>query len=151
MKSTLWLPALAILVMITGCANQADSQHNQYEVQQTGEVYERADERLEHLAEQFPQVNSANCVLIGKTAIIGLDVDGTLDREEVDSIKYTVAEAIQKDPYGAKAWVTADVDVNQRLRDIASQVRKGHPVAGFAGELADMVGRMMPQASRDTK
>lgn len=150
-----WLfPFIIVLgLIISGCqANQANSeQHEGYRTQQANEDRHDVEERLEHLAEQFPQVKSAHCVLVGQTAIVGLDVDGALERAKVDTIKYTVAEAIQNDPYGAKAWVTADMDLNQRLKEIAEQVRQGHPVAGFAGELADMIGRMMPQSPMDTK
>jgi YhcN/YlaJ family sporulation lipoprotein len=105
--------------------------------------------RLERLAESIEQVNDANVVVVGKTAIVGIDVDGNLDRSRVDVLKFTVAEALKKDPYGANAVVTADLDINARLKEIAADIRNGHPLAGFMNELGDMIGRIMPQLPSD--
>lgn len=110
---------------------------------------QEVSDRLKEIAEDNPQVNSANVVVIGNTAIVGIDVNGNLDRSRVDVLKYTVAEAMRKDPYGANAIVTADLDINARLREIVQDIRNGHPLAGFVNELGDMVGRIMPQIPSD--
>ncbi|WP_415639993.1 YhcN/YlaJ family sporulation lipoprotein [Paenibacillus sediminis] len=106
---------------------------------------------LEKLAEKVPGVKKANVVITGNTAIVGIDVDGDLDRSRVGTIKYSVAEALRKDPYGKNAIVTADVDISKRLAEIGNDIRRGHPISGFASELADIVGRIMPQVPSDTK
>lgn len=103
---------------------------------------------LEHLAMGIKGVNGANCVVFGKYAIVGIDVDKKLPRSRVGTIKYAVAEAFRKDPYGVDALVTADVDMDERLREIRQDVANGRPVAGFAEELADIVGRLVPQLPR---
>lgn len=105
---------------------------------------------LEQLVKRVPGVKGARCVVLGNTAVVGIDVDGKLERARVGNIKYTVAEALRKDPHGAGAIVTADVDLNNRLAEIGSKIRQGHPVSGFATELADIIGRIMPQMPRDT-
>jgi len=105
---------------------------------------------LEELAQRVPGVNGAHCIIMGKTAIVGIDVDAKLERARVGSIKYSVAEALRKDPQGAGAVVTADIDINQRLVEIGNKIREGHPVSGFATELADMIGRIVPQLPSDT-
>ncbi|GAB7387683.1 hypothetical protein BSNK01_15200 [Bacillaceae bacterium] len=102
-------------------------------------------QRLAHLAAQVPQVNDATAVVIGKTAVVGIDVDASLDHSRVDTIKYSVAEALREDPQGANAIVTADVDIVQRLREMNQEIRNGRPVSAFADELAEIVGRIMPQ------
>ncbi|MFD2612780.1 YhcN/YlaJ family sporulation lipoprotein [Paenibacillus gansuensis] len=104
---------------------------------------------LESLARSVPNVKGANCVVIGNTAIVGLDIDGKLDRSRVGTIKYAVAEALRKDPYGKYAIVTADMDIAQRIREIRQDIGNGHPVQGFANELTDIIGRIMPQLPRD--
>jgi len=101
--------------------------------------------RLEALAESVAGVRDANCVVFGGYAIVGVDVEEDLDRSQVGTIKYSVAEALRKDPYGARAVVTADIDLAQRIREIREDIRQGRPVAGFAEELADIVGRLVPQ------
>ncbi|CAM4040607.1 YhcN/YlaJ family sporulation lipoprotein [Cohnella lubricantis] len=100
---------------------------------------------LEQLAKGVKGVSDANCVVFGKYAIVGIDVEKTLPRSRVGTIKYAVAEAFRKDPYGVDALVTADMDLDERIREIRQDVANGRPVAGFAEELADIVGRLVPQ------
>ncbi|WP_240688995.1 YhcN/YlaJ family sporulation lipoprotein [Ammoniphilus sp. YIM 78166] len=106
--------------------------------------------RLAELAAGVANVNDATVIVFGNTAIVGIDVKADLDRPRVGTIKYTVAEALRKDPYGAAAIVVADPDVVQRIREMNQDIRKGRPVAGFAEELADIVGRFMPQLPKAT-
>jgi YhcN/YlaJ family sporulation lipoprotein len=105
---------------------------------------------LERLATSIPNVQDAHCVVFGKTAIVGIDVPANLPRANVDNTKYSVAEALRKDPLGANAIVTADMDLDQSLKNIRQQVTNGRPVAGFADELGRIIGRIMPQLPRDT-
>lgn len=104
---------------------------------------------LEALARSVHGVKGANCVVFGKYAIVGIDVDAKMERSRVGTVKYAVAEAFRKDPYGIDALVTADIDMAQRLREIRADAVNGRPVAGFAEELADIVGRLIPQVPRD--
>ncbi|GIP20501.1 YhcN/YlaJ family sporulation lipoprotein [Paenibacillus sp. J22TS3] len=104
---------------------------------------------LESIANRVPGVKSAHCVLFGNTAVVGLDVDGNLDRSKVGTIKYSVAQALRKDPHGANAIVTADVDLSHRIADINKSVQQGHPLSGFGNELSDIIGRIVPQLPRD--
>lgn len=103
---------------------------------------------LEQLAKGVKGVRGATCVVFGKYAIVGIDVEKTLPRSRVGTIKYAVAEAFRKDPYGIDAVVTADMDLDERLREIRQDVANGRPIAGFAEELADIVGRLVPQMPR---
>lgn len=108
-------------------------------------------DHFEQLAKRVPGVNGAHCVVLNNVAIVGLDVEGSLGRSRVGSIKYSVAEAIRKDPRSVRALVTADMDLSSRLAEMSRHVSKGHPISGFASELADIVGRIMPQLPEDTK
>jgi len=105
---------------------------------------------LESLAKQVPGVKGAHCVIMGKTAVVGIDVDGNIERARVGGIKYTVAEALRKDPQGAGAIVTADMDLSHRIAEIGKKTSAGHPISGFATEMADIIGRIVPQMSSDT-
>ncbi|WP_063567004.1 YhcN/YlaJ family sporulation lipoprotein [Paenibacillus sp. O199] len=132
----------------------------------TGEVHEKNvmdntkadrmpnEKRVTHLktlAKQVEGVKDANCVILGNTAVVGIDVDGELERARVGTIKYSVAEALRKDPEGVDSIVTADADVTERIKEIGEHIRQGHPISGFASELADMVGRIIPQLPKDVK
>ncbi|WP_239673735.1 YhcN/YlaJ family sporulation lipoprotein [Mangrovibacillus cuniculi] len=104
---------------------------------------------LVNLATATPNVKDATAVVLGKLAIVGIDVDQNLERSEVGSIKYTVAEALQNDPYGANALVVADPDVYGRLKEINQDIRAGKPLQGIANELADVAGRLIPEIPAD--
>ncbi|WP_342562416.1 YhcN/YlaJ family sporulation lipoprotein [Paenibacillus sp. FSL R7-0345] len=124
----------------------------------TGQPYNAQDnsdvalkDHFEQLAKRVPGVNGAHCVVMNNVAVVGLDVDGSLERSRVGSIKYSVAEAIRKDPRGVKALVTADMDLSGRLDDMGRHISQGNPVSGFASELADIIGRIIPQLPGDTK
>jgi YhcN/YlaJ family sporulation lipoprotein len=112
------------------------------------EAQEVAD-RLVKIATRIEQVNDATAVVIGRWAVVGIDVDAKLDRSKVGTIKYTVAEALKADPKGAYAIITADIDTNYRLREMAKDIRNGKPIEGFMNELAAIIGRIMPQVPRD--
>ena len=43
----------------------------------------------------MPGVNDATAVVVGKYAIVGIDVKAKLDRTRVESIKYSVAESLK--------------------------------------------------------
>lgn len=106
---------------------------------------------FEQLAKRVPGVNGAHCVVMNKVAVVGIDVDGSLTRSRVGTIKYSVAEAIRKDPRSVRALVTADMDINSRLTEMGRHISQGRPVSGFAAEMADIIGRIIPQLPKDTK
>jgi YhcN/YlaJ family sporulation lipoprotein len=111
---------------------------------------DNAAERLRRLAESVQGVNSAACIVFGNVAIVGIDVDGSLDRGRVGTVKYAVAEALSKDPAGVRALVTADVDLASRIRAIRESAADGRPIRGLAEQFAELVGRIMPQWPRNT-
>lgn len=158
-----WLAsAFVIAIVTTGCTNVARNEtspspqnNGRVEAQQTDPGKEEIKdsrlvaEHLEQLAEGVDGVNKAHCVVFGNTAIVGIDVDSNLERSRVGTLKYSVAEAFRKDPYGIDALVTADMDLTQRINEIGADIRRGRPVAGFAEEMADIIGRIVPQLPRD--
>lgn len=161
----LWITAILFMSILNGCQmgneNRANEERNNASVQQNQRVPQTSPEkpkeqgpgatadRLAALATKVPQVNDATVIVFGKTAIVGIDVNAKLDRPRVGTIKYTVAEALKKDPQGATAVVVADPDVVQRLREINQDIQRGRPIAGFAEELADIAGRFVPQMPND--
>ena len=153
MKRLFFLLCLSILC--TACTSKNTSEKSA--PNQTQHVQQTAPEspkqqnatavakHLSTLASRVPKVNGATAIVFGNVAIVGIDVDAKLDRTRVGTIKYSVAEALQKDPQGARALVTADADIVQRLREMNEDIMRGRPIAGFAEELADIAGRIIPQ------
>jgi YhcN/YlaJ family sporulation lipoprotein len=105
--------------------------------------------RLVELATSIPNVKDATAVVLGRYAIVGIDVSGDIERSQVGTIKYSVAESLKEDPYGAKAIVVADADTNARLKEIQGDIKKGRPVQGIMEELADVAGRLIPEIPAD--
>ncbi|QKY68924.1 YhcN/YlaJ family sporulation lipoprotein [Lentibacillus sp. CBA3610] len=101
---------------------------------------------LSNVASDVPDVENATSVVAGPYAVVGIDVDKDLDRSRVGSIKYSVLEALQKDPYGKTAVVVADGDVVERIRSMGDKMAQGYPVTGIVDELSAIVGRYMPEA-----
>ncbi|MGB7998672.1 MAG: YhcN/YlaJ family sporulation lipoprotein [Anaerobacillus sp.] len=163
MKRIQW-SILAVCLLVTAC--QAKDEPAAYKKEQTDRVQyvkqsvrtpknenRSATDIAEHLvtiAKQVPDVNDATAVVTGKYAVVGIDVNQKLDRSRVSSIKYTVAEALQKDPYGANAVITADADTTYRLKQMATEIKRGHPVGGIMEELAAIVGRLIPEIPSNT-
>jgi YhcN/YlaJ family sporulation lipoprotein len=151
----------AISLLLTGC-----NANNHKEIAKTGNQSlvnvknsyiegvdrksgQEISKRLVSLATSIPNVNDATAVVLGKYAIVGIDVNAKIDRSQVGSIKYSVAESLRKDPYGANAVVVADADTNQRLKEIQADIKNGRPIQGIMEELADVAGRLMPEIPGD--
>jgi YhcN/YlaJ family sporulation lipoprotein len=105
---------------------------------------EEVADHLAHIAGDVPQVNDAVAIVVGPYAVVGVDVDKELDRSRVGTIKYSVLEALQHDPYGRNAVVVADADVMERIRGMNDKIRQGYPIQGIIDEVASIVGRYMP-------
>mgnify|MGYP001263507292 CR=1 FL=1 len=150
---------LGVAASVTGCGNRSASpNHNDnggVRAQSStpsriaGANSQQVAAHLEQLARGIPGVKGANCVVFGNYAIVGIDVDERMERAKVGTVKYAVAEAFRKDPYGVDALVTADMDLRQRLREIRADIQGGRPIAGIAEEMADIVGRLVPQIPRN--
>ncbi|WP_170006866.1 YhcN/YlaJ family sporulation lipoprotein [Bacillus fonticola] len=105
---------------------------------------EKAD-HLVSIASDVPKVRDATAVVVGDLAVVGIDIDGEVDRSEVGTIKYSVTEALQDDPHGADSVVVADPDMYARLQEVADDMQNGRPFEGVFNELSDIVGRVMPE------
>lgn len=155
---------MLLSAVLTGCTqspkngaapSQTGDPNHQVQVNQTApQKKEITDpvavaQRLEQIAASVPNVESANCVVFGNTAVVGINVPPGLDRAKVGTIKLSVAEALQHDPYGVDALVTADMDLAERLRRIRDHAQSGRAINGFAEEMAAIIGRIVPQLPRD--
>ncbi|SFA76197.1 MULTISPECIES: YhcN/YlaJ family sporulation lipoprotein [unclassified Bacillus (in: firmicutes)] len=153
-----WI-VLLFLFTLSGCntSNNNATESKQQFIKVKNSEIEHVDrktgvqisKRLVELSTGIPNVNDATAVVLGKYAIVGIDVDSNIERSQVGSIKYSVAESLKKDPYGAKAVVIADPDVTARLKEINQDIKNGQPIQGIMNELADISGRLMPEIPAD--
>ncbi|WP_412095981.1 YhcN/YlaJ family sporulation lipoprotein [Bacillus sp. PS06] len=147
------------MMLLAGCGNNQneanEDQDDRIQVQNT--TNQNVDRKtgqeiaahLVELASSIPEVNDATAVVLGKFAVVGIDVNAKLDRSRVESIKYSVAESLKHDPYGANAVVIADADTVERLRQMGKEIQDGRPVVGILDELAQIIGRIMPDIPSD--
>ncbi|MEH7501666.1 YhcN/YlaJ family sporulation lipoprotein [Neobacillus drentensis] len=157
MKKTLIFTALCLILASCSTKKELTNNENASYVKVKNSYIESVDrksgqeisKRLVMLATSIPNVNDATAVVLGNYAIVGIDVNAKIDRSQVGSIKYSVAESLKKDPYGAKAVVVADADTTQRLKEIQTDINKGRPIQGIMEELADVAGRLMPEIPGD--
>lgn len=105
--------------------------------------------RLCNLAVKVPHVYDATAVVLGKYAIVGIDIDKDIDRSQVGTIKYSVGEVLLNDPYGAHATIVADPDINERIREAATDIKNGRPIRGILNELSDITSRIIPEVPGD--
>ncbi len=149
-------------LLIGGCAqNEQSQEHNTNQGPKVTEVKntniqeptresgQQIAARLCDLAEKIPHVNGATAVVLGKYAIVGIDIDKDIERSQVGTIKYSVGEVLRDDPYGANATIVADPDINERIREVAADIQNGHPIRGILNELSDITSRIIPAVPGD--
>lgn len=107
--------------------------------------------RMVNIALQFPQVKQASAISLGGYTLVGINVDPSLDRGQVGTLKASVAEALQEDPQGANALVTADPDLTERIRKLSQDIANGHVLSGLAEEVAEIAARIAPHPAREVE
>ncbi len=154
----LFLSIFALILCVSCSQNEAEPKNNmqqQTNVEQTNYkdnhtlTNEQIADHLATIAAKVPDVNDAAAIVAGPYAVVGIDINEMTERERVGTIKYSVGEALQHDPYGRTAVVVADADMMTRIREMGNNLRNGHPVQGVVDELADIVGRYMPTVPTD--
>lgn len=162
MKKT--IATILLLLLLTSCNQNNENnkvgqnpEMNQHTINVKNTTINNVDrktgqdisKRLVNLATSIPNVNDATAVVIGPYAIVGIDIKENLERSEVGSIKYSVAESLKNDPDGASAFIIADPDITARLEEISDDIENGKPVQGIFNELADITGRIIPEIPSD--
>src|SRR5699024_8162301 len=121
--------------------NEVEKTSNKNDMIQTNE---EIAEHLATIANDVPNVHDAASIVAGPFTVVAIDIDDMTERERVGTVKYSVTEALQHDPYGRTAVVIADADMMTRVREMGSAIRTGEPITGITDELAKIVSRYMP-------
>ncbi|WLR43665.1 YhcN/YlaJ family sporulation lipoprotein [Bacillus carboniphilus] len=149
---------IACMLLLVSCSNQqAESNGKENKINVRNTAVEKTEQKtgqdiakhLVSLANDNPDVNDATAIVIGNFAVVGIDVNSKIDRSKVETIKYTVAETLKKDPYGANSVIIADPDTNERLRAMGKEIANGRPIAGILDELAAITGRIIPDVPKE--
>ncbi|MGM9923315.1 MAG: YhcN/YlaJ family sporulation lipoprotein [Bacillus sp. (in: firmicutes)] len=147
---------LSLLLIAGGCqmANRgADNNTDLDDPEIRREAYDKINSqdnqevsaRLEKAALEVPHVESANAVVLGDYVFLAIDVNDEVERSQIGTIKFSVAERLQNDPYGKRAVIVADPDIIARLKEVGADIEAGKPIQGILNELADIAGRIIPE------
>src|SRR5699024_5725915 len=96
-----------------------------------------------NLAVKTNHVNDAAAIVVGPYTVVGIDINEEAERTRTSTIKHTVLEALEHDPYGREAIVIADADMPNRSRGMREANQNGAPIQGVADEVAVLVRRYM--------
>src|SRR5699024_9251346 len=119
-----------------------DVEQSSYEPDNIMDRNDIAD-HLANLAVKTNHVNDAAAIVVGPYTVVGLDINEEAERTRTSTIKHTVLEALEHDPYGREAIVIADADMPNRLRGMIEAIQNGAPIQGVADELANIASRYM--------
>ncbi|MDX8044892.1 YhcN/YlaJ family sporulation lipoprotein [Gracilibacillus sp. S3-1-1] len=150
---------LLFVVLLAGCQQdvqdndlaQSTDDYGAVQVKNSGPAptdtmdNEEKAQHLANVASQVPNVHNASALITNRGVIVSIDVDEDLDRSHVGSIKYSVIEALEHDPYGRKAIVVADADLYKRMQNMGAKLQEGYPIEAITEELANITGRWMPE------
>ena len=115
-----------------------DNDNNEDYTERVRDIAERASE--------LKEIKSANCVITGDTALIGVQFDKQYKGGITDRIKEKVEDACKdEDPQIERVIVTADPDIFARIQDILEDIGEGRPVSGFAEEINELINRIQPK------
>lgn len=152
---------LTLLLIAGGCqmndnnADEKNVQSNEEQVKNNvkNELNSKENQeiatRLEKATLEVPHVKAADAVVLGDYVFVAVDVDENIDRSQVGSIKYSVSERLQNDPYGKKAVIVADPDIIARLKEVGEDIKAGKPISGIMNELSDIAARVIPEVPED--
>lgn len=152
-KLRLLITLTAFVTLIVACTNNQESQTrntDKIDVEQSSyepdNIMDRNDiaDHLANLAVKTNHVNDAAAIVVGPYTVVGIDINEETERTRTSTIKHTVLEALEHDPYGREAIVIADADMPNRLRGMREAIQNGAPIQGVADELANIVSRYMP-------
>jgi YhcN/YlaJ family sporulation lipoprotein len=102
-------------------------------------------EKIANTVSRIPGVEQAAVLVAGKTALVGIDLKANITGSKIDTIKYSVKEAVERSGKGYNAVVSADLDTVTRARALVNDIQNGRPLDAISNEIADIVSRLIPE------
>lgn len=142
-KVTIILCLLIAATLVAGCtaARKPDVNANKNPVAQE-------NQQAKNLAIEAAKVNnvkSAYVVVSGNMAIVGININKKLEKNETERLKNEVGERLKKsDQQITDVRVSTDADTVTRVRRISDGIAQGKPVSGFNKEINEILRRITP-------
>lgn len=90
-------------------------------------------------------VQKATVIMVGDTALIGLNLNDNLGNDKVTAIKREVSTKTKNLESGVTTtFITASPDLVQRINNLAVDLKNGNAVDGVKDELNNLVNRISP-------
>ena len=97
------------------------------------------------LVTKLPEVDSANVLVTDRNAYVAAKLNDRSRKELTRDVESKISKQVKKaDKNVDHVYVSTNPDFYDRVRDYTEDVRRGHPVRGFASEFSDMVQRVFP-------
>lgn len=152
-KTTVAIVLLAVfLMMVAGCTTARKPEPNDItpepdtdDGRSPSELKAQA-EQVRAAAEEVKGVNRAYVVVVGNIVLVGIDIAEDINDQQSNTIKEQVASQIENDPRYVEAYVTADPDLVERVRNIANGIASGKPITQFLDEISDVLQALRPES-----
>lgn len=90
-------------------------------------------------------VKEATVVLTGSTALVGIDLQAGINRENTSAVKAKVAEIVKgADNRIKNVLVSTDPDTVTRISRVSRGIAEGRPITSFSKEVGEIIRRISP-------
>ncbi len=108
---------------------------------------QQAEDKIKSDVEQITGVQNAVVLINGNTAYVGIDAEGSISGNKMNDLKDQVIEKARRSNNDiTRVYVSADMDVTDRLKGYGTEVREGKPIKGLIDEIEEMFRRPMPKS-----
>jgi YhcN/YlaJ family sporulation lipoprotein len=108
------------------------------------DLSKRAD-RIAKNVTKLNDVNSTTVVISGNTALVGVDIKDNVEGKITNNLKRRVEKTVRDtDKNITNVSITADADLYRRISNMATDIKNGRPISGFANEIQEILRRITP-------
>lgn len=107
---------------------------------------ERLRKRVVNAAMSVEGVKEAWGLALGNTAVVGVKLESMIQGAAKQITLDEVADQVRELPNIAKAAVTQDPELVERIRKIGEQLVKGEPASKFTSDITELIRKITPSS-----
>lgn len=108
---------------------------------------DQLEDQIKREVERIEGVDNAVVIINNRTAYVGIDADGNISENKMNNLKDQVIERARRTNDNInRVYVSADMDVTDRLRGYGTEIREGRPISGLIEEIEEMFRRPLPRS-----
>ncbi len=106
-------------------------------------------ERVQRAVNEVPDVTKSYVVVVGNTALIGVDINESKRGPVDEELKQRIAQKAEAQEKSiTTVYVTADPNLVTRVRRLADSITEGKPISGLLNEIMEILQKLKPTGSR---